>query len=289
MRAGMAIAVWLSIPGLAVAQSSSPAEEAFEKGRLFADRGHPDRACAAFELSQRLDPQFGTLFNLAGCYASIGKIATAWSLYRGLARSDSNAERRSRAVELAAELSTRVPTIQVRVPAEQRSPELRVFVGPIEVTWLLDVEIPCDAGRHVISASLPGYLPFRREIDLQSKASVDVMFEREPAPLSGGGVRANKTRSAGKITLAAGVGLVAIGLVAGWRWYVNDPDFHDTSSASSTRANEWAMISAFSLVSGVGATAFGGVLMIQSRKPREVRVAPAAGAGAVSLVVSGAF
>ena len=288
MRAGMAIAVWLSIPGPAVAQSSSPAEEAFEKGRLLADRGHHDRACAAFELSQRLDPQFGTLFNLAGCYASSGKIATAWSLYRDLGRSDSNPERRSRAAELAAELSTRVPTIQVRVPAEQRSPELRVFIGPIEVTWLLDVEIPFDVGRHVISASLPGYLPFRREIDLQSKVSLDVTLVPELAPVPSVWVRPKK-RSADKITLAAGGGLVAFGLVAGWRWYVNDSASDEMSSGTSARADLWAVISTVSLVAGAGTAVVGGALLIQSRKPREVRVAPAAGAGAASLVVSGAF
>src|SRR6185436_20903323 len=105
MRAVIAIAILLALGGEGRAQSAKAAEEAFEKGRkLMAARSYAD-ACAAFELSQRLDPQYGTQFNLAGCYAELGKIATAWKLYSELAGSDKNATRRARAGELAAQLA----------------------------------------------------------------------------------------------------------------------------------------------------------------------------------------
>jgi hypothetical protein len=287
MRTRLAIAVWLLFGGSALAQSPNPAEEAFEKGRQLAQAELYDRACAAFELSQRLDPQFGTLFNLAGCYTDTGKIAKAWILYKELSRSDTNAERRSLAAKLATQLGPQVPTVRVRVPLDQQSSDLRVFVGGTEVTSLLDVGIPFDAGRYVILATLPGYAVSRRELDLKAKqvATVDVVLERAPAVIPAASRPHGEEITAGKVMIATGAGLVAFGLVAGWRWYVND----GASPPASDRATTWFGTSVGSLLLGIADTAVGVDLFISARRSHRLRAAPVAGAGTAALAVSGAF
>ncbi|HWO24548.1 MAG TPA: hypothetical protein VNO30_37655 [Kofleriaceae bacterium] len=273
---------------MARAESTSPAEAAFEQGRLLAEANLHDRACAAFELSQRLDPQFGTLFNLAGCYVSTGKLATAQRLYRELSRSDSNAQRRAKAAELATELEARVPSVRVGVRVDQQSPELRVFVGDTEVTSLLEVDIPFDPGHYVISATRPGYLPFRRTIHVHPKevASVVVELEQESAPHSTSVERPEEPRRvlAGKITLAVSTGLVAFGAVATWRWYVNS-----SASGDPDRATLWRRLSGTALVSGVTGAMTGGILLLSSRGSGPLQVMPAVGAGSASVFVNGAF
>jgi len=287
MRTCLAIAAWLLLGGRALAQSPNPAEDAFEKGRLLAQATLYARACAAFELSQRLDPQFGTLFNLAGCYVNTGKIATAWTLYKGLSRSDINAERRLVAAELVTQLGPQVPTVRVRVPLDQQSSDLRVFVGGTEVTSLLDVDIPFDAGRYVILATRPGYAVVRRDLDLKAKqvATVDVMFEREPVPIPGALRRPGRGAAVGKVMIATSAGLVAFGLVAGWRWYVNDA----ASPEVSNHATGWATTSAVSLLLGITDAVVGVNVLINARRSHRVRAAPVVGAGTAALTVSGAF
>ena len=77
MRVVIATAIVLGLGGVARAQSVKAAEEAFEKGRELMEAKSYADACAAFELSQRLDPQYGTQYNLAGCYAAQDKIVAA--------------------------------------------------------------------------------------------------------------------------------------------------------------------------------------------------------------------
>lgn len=293
MRAYIAVVVWLASGRIAQAESlppveQPPAEVAFEKGRLLAESGLYERACPAFELSHRLDPQFGTLFNLAGCYVKIGKIATAWRLYKELSQFDSNQQRRAEAARLVGELAPRVPRVQVGVRIDQQSPALRVFVGDTEITSLLDVGIPFDPGHYVISASSPGYLPFHQRVYVHPKevASVVVELEIKPAPIPTPVVPERSSRRlAGTITLASSLGVVAFGLFAAWRWHVND-----SNDGSSGRADVWARMSGTASVIGVfGAVVGGGILASGSGSSRALRVAPAVDSDAASVVFNGTF
>src|SRR5262245_54294463 len=74
-------------------------------------------ACAEFEQSQRLDPQLGTLFNLANCEVEIGKVASAWKIFRELEKNDPNPDRRAISSDLAKKLEKRLPKLIVTVPA----------------------------------------------------------------------------------------------------------------------------------------------------------------------------
>src|SRR5512140_214162 len=55
-----------------------------EAKRLMADGRYPE-ACAKLEESQRLDPGMGTKYQLATCYAHVGRTASAWAAFLDVA------------------------------------------------------------------------------------------------------------------------------------------------------------------------------------------------------------
>jgi len=95
----------LAIGSPARAQPSvASATAQFDRGRVLMKEKKYGEACAAFELSHKLDPQSGTLYNLADCYTHTGKLASAWAAYRDLAQRDANLPRRKQSAKLAAAL-----------------------------------------------------------------------------------------------------------------------------------------------------------------------------------------
>src|SRR5207249_214803 len=113
-RVANSIAVVLALAHLALAKPSSEADEAFKRGRDLAKTGDYAGACKAFERSQELDPQLGTLFNIGQCDEKIGKQATALAAYREVIAKDTNEERRKFAADLASKLAARVPKLVVQ-------------------------------------------------------------------------------------------------------------------------------------------------------------------------------
>ena len=81
-------------PAAAQGQPSPAADAAFQRGREALQIGKYVEACAAFEESQRLTPQFLTQFNIALCDEQLGKLAAALAFHRELAAHDDNAVRR---------------------------------------------------------------------------------------------------------------------------------------------------------------------------------------------------
>ena len=66
---------WLMTTSQAHADKMTDAEELFRRAKtLMAERKHRD-ACPLLEESQKLDPQMGTLLNLAICHENVGKVA----------------------------------------------------------------------------------------------------------------------------------------------------------------------------------------------------------------------
>ena len=98
----------------AASQASNAAGALFDKGRQYLAAGKYVEACAAFEHSQQLDPQLGTLFNLATCNAHLGKLATAWGEFHDIAQRDANKTRRAAAAREAARLAPRLPRLVIK-------------------------------------------------------------------------------------------------------------------------------------------------------------------------------
>jgi tetratricopeptide (TPR) repeat protein len=301
----LAVLVLLALGGEGHAQSAKAAAEAFEKGRTLMAAKKYEEACAAFELSLRLDPQYGTQFNLAGCYDALNKLATAWKLYRELARGDTNLQRRARSAELAQKLAKRVPQLRIRV--DQQFEGLKVIVGGTDVTALLGADIPFDPGHYVVEATLPNYRPFREEIDVEAGSrarEIEVVLEplQRSLPRPRLEERPPSRRAGyGKLAVAGGGALVAFGLVAGWRALASRDASRELCNATACpdrpgavaltdRARLWGNLSTVSVI--LGAVGVGGGLYLWSTsRPRSgsVQAGAAVAPGSASLVVSGAF
>lgn len=163
------------------ADSLKAAETTFEQGRkLLAQRKYRE-ACESFEHSQRLDPQLGTQYNLAGCYERLGKLATAWKLYLDLGRTDSNPARRAKSAQLAAELAPRVPKLALVLSKHVAGVE--VTIDDANATALLGVGAPIDLGKHTIVARAAGYRIWRKVVDIRKEgAIVTEVIELQPSP-----------------------------------------------------------------------------------------------------------
>lgn len=145
--------------GQGTEQAVAGATAQFDLGRaLMKEKNYPE-ACAAFERSQKLDPQWGTLYNLATCYAQSERLASAWAAYRELAQRDTNPARRKDSAQKAKDLEKRLPRLLITAPV---APGLVVTLDGADVTALVGTENPVDLGRHVIHAAAPGYADFDR-------------------------------------------------------------------------------------------------------------------------------
>jgi tetratricopeptide (TPR) repeat protein len=136
-------------------QNATAAEAQFEKGRSLEKAGNWRDACLAFEQSQKLDPQFGTLYNVGECNQHIGKLASAWAAYRELAQRDTNAARRAHARDLASRLEPRLAKLLVSIapPVDH----VTLTMNGDDVSNLIGIESPVDPDTYELVASAPGY------------------------------------------------------------------------------------------------------------------------------------
>jgi hypothetical protein len=169
---------------IGVSADQSPAkaaEQTFLRGRELMQQKKYFAACAAFEQSQHLDPAAGTQYNLAGCYVEIGKLATAWTIYRELARADKNAERRAKSNELAGQLTPRVPKLKMVLTGTPVG--ANVFMNGTNVNALIGIEAPVDFGTYTIVAGAPKYRGWRQTVEVKKEGEVTTI-EIDLGPVS---------------------------------------------------------------------------------------------------------
>ncbi|MEO8704129.1 MAG: hypothetical protein ABI867_29020 [Kofleriaceae bacterium] len=131
----------------------------FDRGRqLFAD-GKYALACAAFAHSHQLDPQFGTLYNLAGCYLKRDQLVSALAAYRDLAAHDRNPKRRADAAKHVAELVAHIPKLHLSAPTGWK-----VTLNGVDVSGGLDIDRDVDPGVYEIVGSIGGVSAFRTTV-----------------------------------------------------------------------------------------------------------------------------
>ena len=63
----------------APSDKAAAAEALFQDARALSAKKDYAGACPKFKASYELDPGYGVLFNLAECYANLGKTASAWA------------------------------------------------------------------------------------------------------------------------------------------------------------------------------------------------------------------
>jgi hypothetical protein len=134
------------------AQNPAAAEALFEQARAAMAAGSYDIACARFRDSDKLDPAVGTRFNLADCEERRGRLATAWSLFRGvLSELAADDDRRPIAEQRAKRLESRLPRVTL-LRTSETPPGIRVRVDGVELgEGSFGVPLPMDPGSHDLS------------------------------------------------------------------------------------------------------------------------------------------
>jgi hypothetical protein len=185
------VCVVTSLAGTAAAQDTNKvaAEAAFQKGKELEDAGQTAEACEQFARSQQLDPQLGTLYNLARCHQRLGKLASAWQEFTELAAKDTNKKRKADATKQAKALAPRLTRMRLVVTAPAAG--LVIERDGVDVTALVDLETPVDPATYAFRATAPGRLAWQAEVEFTAEGqtiTIDVPeLAAEPVKTDGDG------------------------------------------------------------------------------------------------------
>ncbi len=217
--------------------------------------GNYDIACARLRDSDRLDPAVGTRFNLADCEERRGRVATAWSLFRGvLSELAAEDDRRPIAEQRARALEPRLPYLTLQRTSETPA-GARLRVDGAELgEGSFDVPLPMDPGAHELVLVADGKEE-RRTFTLVEAQRADLPLHFAPpaeAPPDG-----SSRRTAGYVLGGVGVAGALTGIVAGIvtlgkKSTANDhcDDARRVCDVTGRDANESGKT--FGVVSGVG-------------------------------------
>lgn len=264
----------IALPSHAQVPPTKAAEQTFARGRELMKEKKFAAACEAFEQSQRLDPQYGTQYNLAGCYVELGRLASAWNLYRELSRSDTNPDRKQASTDAAAGLATRVPKLSIKLATKPEG--TKVSLDGVDALALIGVEAPVDLGEHALVASAPGYKTVNKRVTVSVEGkTLEVALDLE-AGSDGDAIAPPQTptsrkKQLGKIATFAGAGIAITGLIFGGvtlsKKHAADDAYADTMLSADERtrkANDLAdtaklygNLSTGFVVVGAAATALG--------------------------------
>jgi hypothetical protein len=309
--------------------SSALAEQLFNQGRDLIKANQWTEACPKFEASLRYDPVLGTRLNLATCYEHIGKLASAWGLYREsieLAKKAGDTKRAEYAQKQAAALEPRLPKLAISAPA---SPPAGFVVKRDETTvdaGALGVALYVDPGTHQVTASAPGFESFSVTINVaEGKTETLAVPNLTPRPAAPAAPSADKPAPAeptepaptGSIPRSrkylafglGGAGAIAVGvsLVFGSQASSKKSDAEKLCGSDLACTNMAAFTQSKQLVSdakskatvstvmfGVGLAAIAGAVVVWVTAPRETapvtaHLVPVVHDGGAGLALTGAF
>ena len=167
--------------GSAFAQKAE-ADAAFQRGRTLMSQGKFADACASFELSMRLDPLNGTLYNLGLCHEKQGKLASAWTELKELAANDPNKKRAGDAAQRVAALAPRLT--RMRLVLAEADPGVVVLRDNIDVTALVGQTSPVDPGPYTFEARTPGKPPVTVAIEIAGEGkTIEVVIPAATATI----------------------------------------------------------------------------------------------------------
>lgn len=214
---------------------AAAAEDLFQRGKSRMTEGNFTAACPLLAESYRLDPAGGTLQNLAVCYESLGRWATAYARFQELRTLSKNAERpRPDRVKLAEEhiekLTPRLTRIVVVMDAQHpdEAPNAEVDVDGVtyqKASW--STGIAADPGSHELVVHATGKQRFRSVVEVpqtggEQRVVVPALADEPPnvksvvevgpeTPAPGGGDTAAATRKRHMVGyVVGGVGLAAL-------------------------------------------------------------------------------
>lgn len=224
------------------ADKLTDAEELFRRAKALMAEHKEKEACPLFEESERLDPQMGTLLNVAICHEAIGRVASAWGEYRAveqMAQVGNRPDRAELAHKAAQKLEGRLPRLKITAPPENKIEGLTVKIDGEPKGEALWGGVAIDPGTHSVETSAPGKKPNVTQVKIEKEGQVVTFtipkLEDAPPPppeATSGGVdpaeaarkraelekqiEANRSRrTKGFIVGGAGVAVMAVGGVFG--------------------------------------------------------------------------
>ncbi len=305
-------------------QEKATAEALFRDARTLMTQKHYSEACRKFEESQRLDPQGGTLLNLAICHESEGRVASAWVEFQealALATSTKHYERQRIASQHLKGLGKRVPHLTIEVGRDAMADGLHVernatAVGP--AAW--GSAIAVDPGEQEIAVTAPGHKPWHLTVKIEEGDDKTVVLPAlaedkkatPPAEVPVDLQRLDQSRRTTRKTwgwVAGGAGLAAIGVGSYFGFRAirqsNESDAHcngtfcdPTGVARNDDANRAAWMSNGFVGAGLIGVAAGTWLLLshgsdnttESTPTRtQARVSPVAGPQGAAIVVDGTW
>lgn len=145
------VAVVALLAGSPAFADSPVAEKLFRDAQEAMKAEHYADACPKFAESNRLDPQLGTLLNLAACHEKEGKVASAWSDYMTLAELAGRAGDKGRAdyaKKRIAAIEPTMPQLELKLPAE--TTEVKLDQQSLGAAATMTT-IPVDPGVHTLA------------------------------------------------------------------------------------------------------------------------------------------
>ena len=197
--------------GASAHAASTEADVLFRDGRDLLEKGRWSEACDKLQRSEKLAPAVGTLLNLGFCWEQLGRMRSAMDAYAeaeilagdaGDAKSATFARERFTAVE------AKVMKLVIRVERENtHSLQLTRNGRPFPKTdW--GKPFPVDPEDVVITASAPGYVPWRSIVIAKGEATqltvvVPPLEKVEASSIRGLGTRRIAALGIGAASLAA--------------------------------------------------------------------------------------
>lgn len=319
------LALWLLVspPAPALAQPTDSkllAGQLFEQARDLARAGKWVEACPIFEASLRYDAALGTQLNLATCYEKTGRITTAWTMFRdvaSLARSAGDTARETYALQQAAALQPRLPSLRIAGPTPPPAGFTVLRNGQPFDLAMLGAPLYVDPGSHEVTATAPGMEPYKATIRVDEGKTESVVIpelmpdEARPAAPEARPLTPWHTPGRTRKRIALGLGgggvlLAGTGVVFGIRARASYSDAKALCGASLMcesdesfeagrelieSARERATISTALVVTGAVAVVAGTVVWMAARKPAsaETAVVPLVSGREFGAAVMGSF
>ncbi len=294
----VAALVAVSSGALAQGRDATTAEVLFDEGREAVRAGDYPRACAKFRESNRLDPAPGTVLNLADCEERLGRVATAWTLYREVTqRVPASDERHGIALARAKALAPKLPKLTVAL-APGSPVGTRVLRDGVELgAAALETALPVDPGAHTIVVEAPGRQKSSRQVSLSEAQSERVVVSAGPkAPGAPGADRpkaSSSKRTWGWVLTGVGAAGLSVGTVTGLM-VLGEKRRVDDNCDPDKRCNQTGMdavdsgrtlgtVSGASLIVG-GLALAGGVFLLVSGSEKQPETALHVGPGWVGAV-----
>jgi len=174
-RIAIAAAVAVALAGGAARADDNKAKAMalFDEGQKEMKAGNHEKACKAFESSNRLMPDSGTRGSLARCYTKLGRLAAAWTLWRELADTAPTPDLRNDAAAQAKKLEPRLAKYTIKVTAPTGGLAVTVAGQPVDLS--LDVPVPIDPGSYPVEATAPGRVAWKGELAADEGKTTEVV------------------------------------------------------------------------------------------------------------------